>query len=450
MAQATGGGIAGMIGSSVGEAAAFAAGLAIAPLLEPVVQELKSVTWSQYPDRPLDAGTVAEAVAEGFVKESVGASEAALSGISGARFDHLVQNAYTAPAVAEARELVRRRNPATGQPYISTDQLHLAYRKAKIDPAWFQALDVLLDQPLPPAVAALAAVRGLIPSEGTLLVDPPNEKGKVEGYPQQPLSGLAAAAAAGFSPEAYKVMVGINGRPMSLHEAASAYFRHIIDLADFHRAVSEGDTRNEWRDAILEQAREIPSTTNYIEGHVRDWISADQMYAGTALHGMSQADTDLLFLTHGRPLTHSQVFVGLLRGGTYDGPIDEIDPAFLKSLRESDMRPEWYNLAWHARYHYPPLFQTVNLLKNGVIQPADATDWLLKQAYEPTAVAKIVEGASKTGAAKTKTLTPAQIRSAVGAGALTRVQGLDRLQALGYSGTDAELFLDLPSASASA
>jgi hypothetical protein len=443
MAEAAAGGIAGMIGSSVGEAAAFAAGLAIAPLIEPLLQALKNETWPMYPDRPLDPGTASELVAEGFATEGTGASEAVLSGISGSRFHSLVHLAYTAPQVSEARELVRRG-------HLTRGQLHQVYAKAKLDPQWFAALDVLLDVPLPPAVAALAAVRGLIPSEGTLLVDPPSEAGKVGAYPQQPISGLAAAAAAGFSPEAYKVMVGINGRPMSLHEAASAYFRGIIELADFHRAVSEGDTRNEWRDAILEQARTIPSETNYIEAFVRNWITEAEMYAGTARHGMTEADTHMLFLTHGRPLTHSQVFIGSLRGGVYDGPIDQIDPAFLKSLQESDMRPEWYNLTWAARYHYPPLFQTVNLLKSGTIDGPTATDWLLKQGYEPGAVKTLVESAAKGTATKPKTLTAAQVRSGHASGAITTADALARLEALGYSAADAQLYLNLPASSASA
>src|SRR5215469_8767937 len=139
-----------MIGSSVGEAAAFAAGLAIAPLLEPVVQELRNVTWVTYPDRPLDPGTTAEVVAEGVATETTGASEAALSGISAARFHELVHLAYTAPQVSEARDLVRRG-------HLTKPQLHEVYAKAKLSPTWWDALDVLLDQPLPPAVAALAA-----------------------------------------------------------------------------------------------------------------------------------------------------------------------------------------------------------------------------------------------------------------------------------------------------
>jgi len=63
MAEGGASGFTGMIGSGVAETAAFAAGLAISPLLEPLLQELKNTTWPQYPDRPLDPETVAQAVA---------------------------------------------------------------------------------------------------------------------------------------------------------------------------------------------------------------------------------------------------------------------------------------------------------------------------------------------------------------------------------------------------
>lgn len=436
MAEGGSGGIAGMIGSSVGEAAAFAAGLAIAPLLEPLLQELRNETWPEYPDVPLDPEVAAEVVAEGIETEATGASEAVLTGTSATRFGYLVDLARTAPGVAEARDLIRRSA-------ITTDQLHLAYRKAKLDPQWFAPLDVLLNQPLPPAVAALAAVRGLIPDEGTLPVSPPTETGNVPAFPVYPISGKAAAAAAGLSEDAYAVMVGINGRPMALHEAASAYFRGIIELADYQRAVSEGDTRNEWRDAILEQAREILTAHDAVELRLRGWFTSDaQMYDYTGRHGMSQADTDLLFKVLGRPLAHNQVFVGELRGGTYNGPTDHIDPAFLKSMQESNLRPEWYNLAWAERYHYPPFFQTVNALAKGWIDAKTATHWLTIQGYDPDAVATIVANAS--GAAPTKQLTVAQLRAAVASGQLTHAEAVKRLTARGYTEGDATIILNNP------
>src|SRR5438552_3695091 len=107
------------------------------------------------------------------------------------------------------------------------------------------------------------------------------------------------------------------------------------------------------------------------------------MYEQTARHGMSRADTDLLFKVHGRPLSFHQVWIGLQRGGVYDGPIGDIDPAFLKALRESNIRPEWYNLAWHQRYTYPSAFVMRALTQDGTLTAAQAESDLIDMGWRP-------------------------------------------------------------------
>jgi hypothetical protein len=443
-------GIAGMIGSSVGEAAAFAAGLAISPALEPLLQALKNETWPQYPDRPLDPGDIADTVAEGFVSEATGAKEAGLTGTSETRFGHLVENTRAGVAITEARELVRRKK-------MTTAQLHVAYRKAKIDPQWFAALDVLLDTPLPPAVAALAAVRGLIDDEGTLPVSPPTARGKIDPFPVYPISGKAAAAAAGFSEDAYSVMVGINGRPMSLHEAASAYFRGIIDLPDFYRAVSEGDTRNEWRDAILEQARQIITAHDWVELHLRGYIDAAEMYAGTANHGMSVEDTDRLFKVLGRPMTAHQITLGLKRGAAFHPEPGEITDPYEAAAHESNVKPSYYDL-WIAagQYSYPPLFQLNQLVKSNAITAATAEDWATKSGYAPEVIAALgtfwenEQASSGSGTSKPKALTYSQIHASWRHQVFTDAQALTELEGIGYSASRAQTLLDTWKAQAAA
>lgn len=448
MAASGTGGIAGMIGSSVGEAAAFAAGLAIGPALEPLLQALKNETWPQYPDRPLDPEVAAEVVAEGFENQATGQSEAELTGTSATRFSYLVDLARAAPGIAEARTLMRRLNPATGQPLITADMLHLAYRKAKIDPQWFTALDALLNEPLPPAVAALAVVRGLIADEGTLPVAPPTEQGVIPPFPVYPISGKAAAAAAGYSEDAYAVMVGVNGRPMSLHEAASAYFRGIIELPDFYRAVAEGDTRNEWRDAILAQAREILSAHDWVELHLRGYIDQPTMYDGTALHGMSTADTDRLFQVLGRPLAVHQITTGLARGGTFNPIPGELTDPYEASVHESNIKPSYYDLAIANRYTYPSLFQLNALVKANAITADVAHEWAYKDGYAPEvldALLKFWQGEQSTtspgSTVKPKTLTYSQIHAAWKAGVFTDAAALTELQDIGYTAAKADTLL---------
>jgi hypothetical protein len=437
-----------MIGSSVGEAAAFAAGLAIHPLLEPIVQAIKNETWSQYPDRPLDPETAAELVIENEIPEGVGANEAALTGMSATRFGELVKTIRTAPGVAEARTLIRRRDPATGAPLITTAMLHHAYEKAKIEPQYWPALDAILDEPLPPAVAALAAVRGLISDEGFLPVSPPTEAGVIQPFPVYPISGLASAHAAGYSDDAYGVMVGINGRPMSLHEAASAYFRGIIERQDYERAVAEGDTRNEWRDAILEQAREILTAHDWVELHLRGYITAQQMYDGTALHGMSTDDTDRLFRVLGRPLTVHQITTGLARGGTFQPIPGELTDPYEASVHESNIKPSYYDLAIANRYGYPSLFQLNALVKANAITASVAADWANKDGLAPEVVAALTtfwegEQAQAGGATgtKPKTFTYSQIHQAWRHSVFTDAQALSELESIGYPTARAQTLL---------
>jgi hypothetical protein len=218
---------------------------------------------------------------------------------------------------------------------------------------------------------------------GFLPVGPPSAVGKVPAFPVSPLDPTAEAASSGINSERLFVETALVGLPLSLDAAASAYFRGIIEHPDFLRAVSEGNTRNEWGAAALEQARQIPSAANFVAGHIRGWIDETAMHDGAARHGMSAADTDLLFKIQGRPLTWHQVWIGLQRGGVYDGPIADIDPAFLHSLRQSDIRPEWYNLAWHSRYTYPSAFVMRALTQDGTLSEAQAESDLIDMGWRP-------------------------------------------------------------------
>jgi hypothetical protein len=448
MATASSGGITGMIGSSVGEAAAFAAGLAIHPLLEPIVQAIKNETWSQYPDRPLDPDVAAQLVSENRTPEAVGANEAALSGMSAARFGELVETIRKAPGVAEARTLIRRRDPHTGASLITTDMLHHAYAKAQIEEQYWPALDAILDEPLPPAVAALAAVRGLISDEGFLPVSPPTEHGVIAPFPVYPISGLASAQAAGYSRDAYGVMVGINGRPMSLHEAASAYFRGIIERADYELAVAEGDTRNEWRDAILEQAREISTAHDAVENHLRGYSDAPTMYARASRHGMSTEDTNIIFQNAGRPLVAHQITTGLARGGVFHPePNEQTDP-YDAAVRESNVKPSYYDLWFANRYSYPSLFQLNALVKANAITADTAKDWAEKEGLAPEVVDALFtfwqgEQAKAGGATgtKPKTFTYSQIHQAWRHSVFTDAQAVTELEAIGYPAARAQTLL---------
>lgn len=384
-----------LVGTAVGGAATIA--------LAPEFEVPKQTAWAGKPNRILDTGLLARLVAEGGVAlgnadgSTPGSAydEARRDGFSSDKLDALIYLSQTVPAFAEAVNAYRRGN-------LSESLLRHVLGKNAVDTRYHDAVVELVNERLDPAVIALAVVRGIMDDPGFLPVGPPTTEGKVKAFPVSPLDTLKEAAAAGWDKERLFVQTAISGRPMGPELAARASFRDLIEKVDYSRAIAEGDVRNEWAEAIYEVSREIPTSHNYIDARLRGWITDNEMYAGTAKHGMSKDDTDLIHKDLGRPLSFHQVFIGGRRGGEYDGPTDAIDPAFLKSLQESDIRPEWYNLAWAQRNNLPTAFVLRSLTEAKDITEAQAKQILLWEGWPEdlatSVAAKWAQTTTKTAA----------------------------------------------------
>lgn len=411
----------------------YALGAASGAALEPEVRDLANEAWKLNPTMPPPAVLLAEGVSQGKVSKAAAYEWAKEQGFDTKQMDALVSIADVGPALGYAFEAWRR-------DFLTDAEFNTALQRTGLEPQWFKAMRQLKTRLADLPTLANGIQRGLLKAPFPLPYDPTPGHGRIEPFPPVAIDAAAAARGQGYTLEELQLETGLAGNPPGPEALYRALFRGAIDPNDVTRGLVEGRARAEWAAAFEADARAIPSPANYVEAFVRNWRTRDQMTAGAARSGMTPDDAELLFLIHGRPLTHTQVFVGLLRGGIYDGPTTEIDPHFLKSLQESDMRPEWYNLAWHARYHFPPFFQTLNALSKGWIDAATATNWLIWQAYDPDAVHLIVSNVSGTKPSGRR-LTPTQIRSAYHAATLTRPDALARLEADGYSQADAELLL---------
>ncbi len=420
-----------LVGTAVGIAVGTAASDAIAPALEPAKQK----AWADAPNKVLDAGRAAELVAEGAISLTDALAEAKRSGWNQNRLEALVHLAYVAPGTAQALEIWNR-DPSKE---ALVDQ---ALAKNKVRPDFWPAIKDLRHDRLTPSQVALGIVRSLLADPGFLPVDLDTSGGTVPAYRVSTIDPITEAAAGGIDPERLRVMVGEIGLPMSLQSAAAAVFRGIIEHADFNRAVLEGDTRPEWAAAILEQARAIPSVSDYVNARIRGWITDAEMYAGTALHGMSEADTHLLYLRTGRPAAPGQMATAAARGidGPDGTPMDRAQ--FLKGIAESDIRPEWGPMLWEARYLYPPLFQLTRLVQAGAITPEQASDWATKDRYPPDVVSALSAYWNQPASAATKSETVSDLLALYEAGRRTLPETLTDLEALGYSPADAASKVD--------
>jgi len=391
--------------------AGFGIGAATADAVTPELEPLKQTAWRNSPHRVLGEGTAAAlrarqtvAGAEGIDLQGVNlADDAARQGIGHNRFDLLTELARREPDVGSLIQL-RRRGIATGDKEgISTHEFRRLLRRSGYEVETIDAIVELLQDRLEPPVVALAIVRGILHDPGFLPVGPPTKPGKVKAFPVSGLDALDEAQANGMSRDRLFVQTAIAGRPMGPEAAAAAVFRDIIEPQDYQRAIAEGDVRNEWAQAIFETARQIPSVADYVNARIRGWITEAEMNAGTARHGMSPADTHLLYLRTGRPAAPGQMATAAARGihGPDGTPMDR--KQFLKGIAESDIRPEWGPMLWESRFLYPPLFQLTRLVQAGAIDADTAREWAVKDRYPPEVVTALHAYWTAPSAAKADT-----------------------------------------------
>jgi hypothetical protein len=382
------GGITGGVGA---EGLAFAAGFAAARALEPAAVTISQDAWHAAQVRRIDPATAAEVAAENYASYDDMASEASYSGWDASRFAYLYRVTLTAPGVGELLTMLRR---GTINPGNFTHGL----RKAKLEPMWDDALTELQHARLSPAEIALGIVRSVVADPGLLAVTLDVSGGVVPAYPTWPGDALQEAQAGGFDADRLRVLVGEIGLPMSAQQAASAYFRSIIRLPDFNRAILEGDTRPEWAPFILDQARQILTAGEYAELELRGYYDRATRLANTAKHGMSDADSDLLFDVLGRSIPVHQITTGEARGGVYGDTSETIPEAYLRSLQRGNLRPEYYSLAYANRYSYPSAFVVRALLTDGAITQAEGEQIFLDVGWTPDLAKLVSEHYAPTGA----------------------------------------------------
>ncbi len=417
-----------LFGGAIGAAASDA----IAPALEPAKQH----AWSKNQNRVLDAGRAAELVAQGLVAVAAAESEAARTGFNPNRLAALVQLAQEAPGIAETLELWRRDK-------ITEAQVDVALAKSKLLPDFWPAVKELFYDRLDPAVIATAIQRGIMTDPGFLPVGPPTAEGKVPKFPVSKLDPVAESKAQGIDKDRLFVETAIVGNPASPDLAARMTFRGIIDQTDFYRAIAEGNTRNEWASFLFDGFRQINTAHDWVELHLRGYIDKTQMYAGTALHGMSEADTDRLFQVLGRPLAVHQITTGLARGGKFNPIPGELTDPFEASVHEANIKPSFYDLAIANRYTYPSAFVIRALTSDGTFSGPQAEQILLEVGWRPDLAKLAAAKWAATVGTSGKDATAANLRAEYEGMFISRAQLVTGLEALGYDPHEADLLANL-------
>jgi hypothetical protein len=404
-------------GRTISEAAAFALGGAIRSPLEPPLVELTNETWQRFVDAgvtvPTDAGDAAEIAAEDVASIAWAKDQASQRGVGGDQMDKLIAATRSAPGLGELYQLWRRS-------LISTAEFEHGLRKARFEVEWDKPLEGLRDVLLSSEELAMMQQQGFVDDTRA------NSEGRLQGV----------------TPERQQLRFEASGLPPGIVEGLQMLRRGIIDAPTFAQIVREGHTKTKYTDELLALKDVVLNANDYVTNTIRGWSGPDVMHAGGELTGHTPEQMDLLFQNHGRPLSWHQVFIGLRRGGTLGGDVAGVDDAFLTALRQSDIRPEWYALAWAQRYTYPAAFVLRGLTQSGDVTAAEAEQILLYEGWEPklahTVTAKWAQGSSSAA----KEATVADLLTLYDGGKATLSDTLAAIEALGYPADEAQAKLD--------
>jgi hypothetical protein len=486
-----------------GSAPAIIAGVAVGSAagagLEPAVEVDRQLAWQKITAAVRDPGLLARLVAAGGVELDAGRLEATRSGLSRDKFDALVWLEQSVPGTAELLELWRRGK-------IDEGLVDLGLTKARLDPRYWSAVKELENARIYPPTIALAVQRGILENvqdpNGTdrlLTVTPDLTKVTIDTPGMVPLDVLKEAAAQGYDFDRLAVDARLAGLPPAPGELMQLLNRKAINRDDFVLGIAEGDTRNEWASVLEELRYRVLSGIEASELVIRNWLTPDEGAAIAELDGWTPERFDLLVKLRGRPLAVHQVVTGLARGGKYPGDYANVPQPFRAAIAESNIRPEYAELAYANRFTYsvpfwwralatadafgtidplqllldlgnPPDFAKA-VVAHYVTAAGKAGDphvtkaenqlWTtLHKAYVDERIDDVAAGEALTaiGVAETaqpavlelwqaeravvrKSLTPAQIKKAVAAGEWTQEQALERLAELGYSAADAKTYM---------
>lgn len=373
-----------------GGAVARASSDSVTPVLEPVRQH----AWQKNQLRVLDANQAAQLVASGGWNSADATDEASRSGFNANRLNALIYLAQVAPSVAEGLTLYRRQ-------LIDKAGLEHAYAKAKIDPAYWDAITATAHLLLSVDQVANAIQQGHLPNNGVLpdVGEPaPNPPGyivpkAVDGNPptdvpltQINLDGVTQAEHQGTSFEQLQVIANLVGLPPGSAELLAMLNRGIITDEAFDAGIREGHLKTKWTQAFKRMRWAVLSPQDAASARLRTWITADESYAIGALTGHTKEQMDLLFLNRGRPASPTQMWRAWARKaiGPRGVPTEYEDHA--KAIAISDIRPEYAEMLWQIRFNYPSLFQLNRLVAAGTVDADTAAKWAEYNLYAPEVV----------------------------------------------------------------
>jgi hypothetical protein len=399
-----GGGLAArFLGRTVSEAAAFAAGVALGPVLAPPVQALKNEVQAAHPFVPLNPQQAASAEIIGSFDAADVRKEAAYTGLNATRANALRALAGTAPGVNYLFDLRNRG-------LIADAELDKGLRQHGIRPEWLADTKRLRLVLLTPEQAAAAVERGELT------------------YAE----AQAIASQQGVDADAFKVLERLAGLAPAPEQLLDMFRRGAIDAARLRRGLVQGNVRSEWSDALVKLAEHLLSTGELANMVVQGILTQAEAEPLAEITGTSADNFGRLVQLAGSPIGGHDALNLWLRGEITEADVD-------RALRQSHLKPEWVAAFKALRKHLPSASDAIRFAVKDVFDRATVDEFGLDQdfpdAFLPLAAQLGIEPeqAKWYWAAHWRNVSPTQLYRMLWRGEITPAQLDKGLKVADYS-----------------
>jgi hypothetical protein len=354
-----------------------------------------------------DPGVQAALWAAGIKDENSAQTAGQWQGLRGSELAAMEQLAESIPGAAELGDLVNRGHMSEAE---ATGWLH----RGAVPAALRARVLGLREAVLPPDLAALAVLRGVLPHG----------------------EGAAIAARSGVSAADFQIMVDDTGEPLGLEQLLEARRRGFISTPRLVRGILQSRVRDEWVDVAEKLAFSPPSTADAIQGVVQGHIEFTRGETISLENGLEPGNFEWMYETAGEPLSRTELEELYNRG--------EISEATVKQgLRESRLKNKYVDDAFRLHVRLPEPRQIVSALTHGAITKADAMSLLRQHGFTPAVAAILIAEGSNARVSTHHGLTLAEIRQLYADQLTTKAEAARWLAALGYDAADANRLFGL-------
>jgi hypothetical protein len=411
---------ASILGAGIIQAVVFSFMLsALSQLGIPLFQDAVNDMWGRFQSMPLSASEVALNELRGGQFKGHGHAEAKLTGVNPDRYDALLYNTGEPPGI-EQMLFLRRRGK------IDDAQLDRAIRQSRIRDEWIPAVHDLMLGPASAQEAIAAAVQGHLTPE----------------------QSQAVVAENGIDPSNWLWLFETAGRPPGTEQMLHLLNRGVVDQAAVEQSIRESNVKDKYVPALLALRRQLMPQRTIVSAVSKGALTADQAIVKLREVGYNDEDARILAseATKTKAAKHHDLAVAQVDAAYEAGLISHGDAhARLLLLNYSDADADLaLALADHkavaaaqaaevgrvrSRFlaHHVDESTALNLLDAIGVAPAKRDAALQLWTIERGAV--------------TRTLTEAQMVKAVKARAMTVADFRERLAAMGYNATDADILV---------